>query len=262
MSSEQSAEHQFPVTVSIIMASFNCGPFIEEAVQSVLAQTFNDWELIISDDGSTDQTPILLSRIRLLDSRIGVIEGEKNQGAARARNAALSLARGRYIAFLDSDDLWRSDKLERQISYMKAHRVPFCFGSYERISETGANMGLVAARAPVTYKKMLSGNRIGCLTAVYDTAFFGKVPMPDIKKRQDYGLWLQLLKKVDRAEPIAASLGFYRLRPSSLSANKANAALHTWRLLRDQEQVPFPRALVYFSRYVMRAIWSHYGPRR
>lgn len=248
--------------VSIIMASRNCEKFIRHSIQSVLGQGFQNWELIISDDASTDGSSEIIRHFVNADPRIRSIFSVVNKGAASARNAALRVSRGRFIAFLDSDDLWVPQKLERQIAFMRRAGVAFSFTSYERIDEDGLPVGLVRAKSPVSYRQLLRGNVIGCLTAIYDSDVLGKVQMPEIAKRQDYGLWLDLLKKVDQAVPLTESLGYYRLRRSSMSANKANAALYTWRLLRDVERLPLPLAVYYFTCYALRGAWSHYGPRR
>lgn len=253
---------QSDVAVTVIMASFNCAQFLEEAVESVRSQSFTNWELIISDDASTDDTAILLPKLQASDSRIRYVSSSVNQGAAKARNAALSEAKGRYIAFLDSDDLWKPQKLEKQIDFMQKHGVAFSFSSYERIDEVGRSKGLVRAPPSVDYRQLLFGNVVGCLTAVYDTSVLGRVEMPDIAMRQDYGLWLRLLKKTSCAVSLDESLGFYRLRPTSMSARKLKAARFTWRLLHEFEQLPIPAAAFYFVNYAMRGIWSHYGPRQ
>lgn len=250
-----------PITVSVIMASYNCASFLEAAVGSVLEQSFADWELIISDDASTDDTLKLLPKLQALDSRVHCITSSTNRGAAGARNAALAMARGRYIAFLDSDDLWKPQKLERQIEFMVRNQVAFSFSSYERIDEAGAHRGFVRAPKSVSYRQLLFGNVVGCLTAVYDTSAFGKVEMPDIAMRQDYGLWLRLLKRTKHAVSLEESLGYYRLRSTSMSARKLRAAKFTWRLLREVEQLSFLKAIFYFGSYAIRGVWSHYGPR-
>jgi len=249
-------------SVSIIMACYNCERFIAESVRSVIDQDFQNWELIISDDGSTDKSSIIIENFVASDKRIRSIKSQKNRGAAQARNAALAICRGRYIAFLDSDDIWKPQKLTRQLDFMDRNSVAFSFSAYERISEEGQPLGLVTATSPVSYWKLLRRNVIGCLTAIYDSQVFGKVDMPDIAKRQDYGLWLALLKRVDQAVPLSESLALYRLRKSSISSNKIKAAYFTWRLLRDVEKLPIHLALYYFSHYAAQGLWDYYRLRR
>jgi glycosyltransferase involved in cell wall biosynthesis len=245
--------------VSIIMASYNSAGFIRQSVTSVLQQSFKSWELIISDDGSTDKTHSIISAFIAIDPRVRVITSDINRGAARARNAALAVANGRFIAFLDSDDLWKPQKLERQLAFMTQNKAPFSFSGYERIAEDGTRLDLVRPRGSVSYRQMLLRNFIGCLTAMYDTEYFGKVEMPDIAKRQDYGLWLALLKKVDVAAALPESLGYYRVRKNSVSSNKAAAAYFTWKLFRDIERLPIPVASYYFAQYALRSAWTHFG---
>ena len=246
--------------VSIIMPSYNCAAFIPAAIQSVIDQSFTDWELIVVDDGSTDASLDIIQSFARADARIRPVCSATNRGAAGARNDALALARGRFIAFLDSDDLWKPEKLARQLAFMDQHGVAFCFTSYERISEDGRLVGTVRVKSPVSYPQLLRGNVIGCLTVVYDTKILGKVEMPNVPKRHDYGLWLALLKKVDTAVPLPDILATYRLRKTSISANKLSAAYHTWRLLRNTERLSLLPASYFFFRYAVFSVWSRYRP--
>jgi glycosyltransferase involved in cell wall biosynthesis len=196
---------------SIIMPSYNSSDYIEASIESIVRQTVGDWELLVSDDGSTDATLSVVERFVRSESRIRLITNGGNRGAALARNAAIEAAQGRYIAFLDSDDLWKPEKLERQIAFMREHDLAFTFSSYDRIDEVGNYINLHHVDKAVSYHDLLKTCVIGCLTAVYDAGKLGKVYMPDIRKRQDFGLWLRLLKKVDRAVPLSESLAQYRV---------------------------------------------------
>ncbi|MDP5460138.1 glycosyltransferase family 2 protein [Alishewanella sp. SMS8] len=217
--------------VSIIMPSYNTSNFIFSAVQSVLDQTFQDWELIIVDDCSTDSTCRILKEF--FDPRIKVIINEKNLGGASSRNIAINAAKGRYLAFLDSDDLWPSSKLEKQISFMQQYEVGFSFTGYSTITEQDELMHSIEVPARVNFNKLLKHNYIGCLTAIYDTKPFGKIYMPLVRKRQDFALWLELLKRFDYAYGLNENLGYYRIRAGSLSASKADAFKYYWRVLRQ-----------------------------
>lgn len=241
------------------MASYNSAEYLGEAVDSVISQTFGDWQLIISDDGSSDGSPDIAKAAMAKDDRIHLIAGATNRGPARARNAAIELAQGRYIAFLDSDDFWKPNKLERQIDFMRQEQVAFSFSSYDRISEDGERLGTVSVRSPVNYRDLLLSNVIGCLTAVYDTERLGKMLMPDVRKRQDFALWLNILKKVDYAHPLPDVLATYRVRRRSVSSNKLVAAAHTWRIYREVERLPLHLAVYYFANYAVRGALSRYG---
>lgn len=237
--------------VSIVMPSYNSGAHIGQSIDSILSQTYTNWTLWVSDDGSTDDTIKIVEEYGARDSRIRLIRGQKNQGAGGARNAAIARCDGRFIAFLDSDDLWKPEKLRRQIAFMMAKEIDFSFTNYEVVSETGDVVRRVSTNYPLNYRELLKHNRIGCLTAVYDAGKLGKIYMPEVRKRNDFGLWLQILKHTEYAYPFPESLGYYRLRANSLSGNKISAALHTWRLLRDVEKLPILQAAYYFGHYAV-----------
>lgn len=220
-----------------------------ESIDSVIAQTFSDWELLIVDDRSTDGTTELLST--LSDPRIKVAILDANSGPAVARNLAIQWARARYIAFLDADDVWLPTKLERQLCFMNENSSPFSYTAYEKIDEAGVLIGRRNVPPFTTYNRLLADNVIGCLTAMYDTQELGKVDMPLIRKRQDLGLWLRLAAKCDRIDGMQEVLARYRIRKGSVSSNKIVAAQYTWRLYREIEKIPLPKALWYFSRYAI-----------
>jgi len=248
--------------VSIITPTYNSAIYVSATLASVGAQEFQDWEHIIVDDASSDETVSLLHELSAEDPRIKVIALEQNSGAAVARNAAIDAARGRFIAFLDADDLWMPQKLAVQIAYMLKTGAPFICSSYNVIDEQGNHCGTVTVPERVTYKKILRNNTIGCLTAVYDTDYFGKVQMPLIRKRQDLGLWLKLLKRVRHAHGLNESLAQYRIRPGSISHNKVSAAKSTWKLYRHIEKLPLPVAVYYFLSYATNGVIKNYLARR
>lgn len=243
---------------SVIMPSHDSGTFIAGAIESVRAQTHEQWELLVSDDGSTDDTLEIVRGLAEKDSRIKLLASEGNQGSAAARNLAIDAARGRYIAFLDSDDLWKPDKLERQLAFMAERDIAFSFSSYDRIDEAGNFINTRRVEDPVTYHDLLKSCVIGCLTAVYDTEKVGKMFMPDIRKRQDFGLWLAILKKTDRAWPLSDSLALYRVRSNSISSNKLIASTYTWTVYRKLERLGLLRSAYYFSQYAWRGVFNTY----
>lgn len=245
--------------VSIITPTYNAVDYVSATIASVGAQEFQDWEHIIVDDASSDDTVASLREHAARDARIKVIALEHNGGAAVARNAAIDAARGRFIAFLDADDLWLPNKLAVQIDYMLKTGAPFTYASYQVIDEQGKQRGAVIAPPRVTYRNILCNNTIGCLTAVYDTEYFGRVHMPLIRKRQDLGLWLRLLKRAQPAEGLVEILAQYRIRPGSVSRNKASAAKFTWKLYREIEMLPLPVASLYFSVYAINGVIKSLG---
>lgn len=246
-------------TVSVVTPVWNAAATVAETVASVRAQSFADWEMLLVDDGSTDGSGALLARLAATDPRMRVLSHEANLGAAAARNHAIREARGRFIAFLDADDLWRPEKLALQLGFMRAHGHPLSFTAYRRIAADGRPLGTVRPPASVTREGLLRGNVIGCLTAIYDTAFFGKVEMPPIARRQDYGLWLELLRRTATAHALPQVLADYRVHPGSLSARKGGAARDTWRFYREQERLPRVRAAWYFAQYAVRGVVKRLG---
>lgn len=180
--------------VSIISPSYNCEKFISKTIESVLAQTYKNWELIIVDDCSTDNTDKVVARYT--DKRIKYLKNEHNSGAAVSRNKALREARGRWIAFLDSDDIWLPEKLERQICFMKTNGYHFSYTNYEEIDENGNKLG-VKVTGPKKISKVGMFNYCwpGCLTVMYDAQAYGLLQIADIKKNNDYAMWLKICRK-------------------------------------------------------------------
>lgn len=231
--------------VSIITPLYNSEEFISETVDSVLAQSYNNWEMLIVDDCSTDKGVNIVKKYQNEDDRIKLIQLEKNSGAAVARNIAIKNANGRYIAFLDSDDLWQPKKLKRQIKFMQENDYAFTYTNYQKITESGGLIDeIVISPLKLNYKKALHANYIGCLTAIYDTKKIGKIYMPEIRKRQDYGLWLKILKQVN-GHGLNENLAYYRVRENSVSSNKLDLIKYHWKLYRDIENLSIFRSFYY-----------------
>lgn len=205
--------------VSIITPSYNSSLYIEATIQSILAQTYSNWELLITDDCSVDDTTDIVNRYVQQDKRIKLFCLEKNSGAGIARNNSIKEARGHYIAFCDSDDRWLPEKLEQQIAFMEQKNVAFSYTSYYESLEDDRKLWLIDCNLTMNYHDFLRGS-VGCLTVVYDVGILGKVYMPEIRKRQDWALWLLLVKQCSCALGIQQPLAIYRLRENSISSNK------------------------------------------
>lgn len=219
--------------VSVITPTYNVELFIKQTIESVRAQTYENWELILVDDASTDTTVSILKKYTTQDPRIKLHVLKTNSGAAIARNTAIEKASGSFIAFLDADDLWMPEKLSKQVSFMQEKNIQVCFSSYELMDESGKSLGkMVKALPKVDFSKMLKSNYVGNLTGIYNAETLGKVYMPDIRKRQDWALWLLLIKKVGYAYSIAEPLAKYRLREDSISSNKLNLLKYNYTIYR------------------------------
>jgi glycosyltransferase involved in cell wall biosynthesis len=237
--------------VSIITPLYNSGDFISETIDSILSQTYQNWELIIVDDCSIDNGVKIVKKYQENNDNIKLVQLSKNSGAAVARNKGIKKAKGKYIAFLDSDDLWHPEKLEKQISFMEKNDYAFTYTNYQKISESGGFTDvIVESPSKLDYKKALHTNYIGCLTTIYDTKKLGKVYMPEIRKRQDYGLWLKILKKVN-GYGLNENLAYYRVRDNSVSANKFKLIKYNWRLYRDIENLSVLRSSYYILYTIM-----------
>ncbi|WP_264566081.1 glycosyltransferase family 2 protein [Flavobacterium sp. N3904] len=220
--------------VSIITPTFNTENFIEAALQSVLNQTYQNWEMILVDDASTDQTVEIIKEFVKKDNRIRLIELFQNSGAGIAREVALSQAKGDYIAFLDADDLWKPLKLEKQLQFLKENKTHFTFSFYDCINEEGTALSKrVEAPKNLTYRQLFFCNYVGNLTGIYDVNYFGKIAIASTRKRQDWMMWLTILKKTKTAKPVPESLAFYRIRDNSLSASKLDLLKHNFAVYRN-----------------------------
>lgn len=205
--------------VSIITPTYNCARFITETIKSVQSQTFTDWEMIISDDCSTDGTYKVIEPYLQSDNRVKYICNEKNSGAAVTRNNALRIAKGRWIAFLDSDDLWMPEKLERQIRFMESNGYSFSYHDYVEISEDGKALGRrITGPNHITKVGMYAYCWVGCLTVMYDSENVGLIQIENIKKNNDYAMWLKVIRSSD-CYRMPSIMGQYRRRVGSISSH-------------------------------------------
>ena len=247
--------------VSIITPLYNSETLIEQTIESVLRQTYKDWELIVIDDASSDGSAKIAESFATNDERIKLIKLDSNKGPAAARNRGIKEASGRYIAFLDSDDLWYEEKLYKQLKFMKKNSYAFTYTGFEKINEVGKVIGTAFPyKEEVCYYDLLKSNHIGCLTAMIDLKILGhKMYMPDIQKRQDQGLWLDILKRIDKAYCLNKVLGKYRIRKDSISINKITNIKFQWQLYRELEKLNIIQSFYYMLCYAFYGIrkYSH-----
>ena len=241
--------------VSIITPSYNSARFINECVNSVLEQTYTNWELIIIDDASDDNSRELISDIAERDNRIKFVFLTKNIGAAGARNIALEMSEGRYIAFLDSDDVWKTEKLTTQIDFMQFNDISFSFSSYQPMSENGMEFFReIKAPLKIDYNSFLKNTIIGCLTVVLDKDKIGDFKMPNLRTSQDMALWLSIMRGGVIAYGIQKSLAYYRIVETSNTANKLKVAKGVWDVYRIQEELGYLRSAWCFLNYAFNAV--------
>ena len=184
--------------VSIIMPSYNCGKYVEQTIRSVQAQTYQNWEIIFMDDCSNDDTIRRVSELREKEPRIRFFQNKFNSGAAISRNTALREAKGRWIAFLDSDDLWEPKKLEKQVRFMEENDYAFSYTEYQEMDVDGHLTGVtISGPTHITKRGMYNFCWPGCLTVMYDATKIGLIQIEDIKKNNDYAMWLKVCKKAD-----------------------------------------------------------------
>lgn len=240
--------------VSIITPAYNVEHRISETIESVLSQSYTEWEMIIIDDVSNDDTVSIVNDYIKKDQRIKLVKLEKNSGPAVARNTGIELAEGKYIAFLDSDDIWLPEKLEKQIQFMKDSNVLLCYSSYLTIDENSEEISKFnIPKTKVSYKELLKTCIIGNLTAIYDTEQIGKFYMEDIG-HEDYTLWLKILKKIDYAYGIEEPLAKYRVSRKSVSGNKMKAATWQWNIYREVEKLNLFQSVYYFVYYAFNGL--------
>lgn len=230
--------------VSIITPTYNCAKFIARTLDSVQAQTYQNWEMIIVDDCSRDNTEAIVREYMKNDARIQYHSLEINSGAAVARTEAMKLARGAYMAFLDSDDIWMPDKLTRQIKWMSDNGYVFSCTAYEQIDEEDKSLDRIIKTIEKTdYNRLLLDCPVGNSTVVYDVEAMGKFEVPDIRKRNDDALWLQMLKKEKYIWGMPDVLMKYRIRQNSISSNKLKVIKYHWILYREIEHLSVFRSL-------------------
>ena len=241
--------------VSIIVPCYNSSKFICECIDSVIDQSYSNWEMLIVDDYSTDNSRDLILKYSKNNKKIKTFFLEKNVGPAEARNIAISNSKGKYIAFLDSDDVWRNNKLERQIHFMNNNKISFSFTSYQPISENGKKKySVIKVPKKIGYHGYLKNTIIGCLTVVIDREEIGEFKMPNISSSHDMALWLLIMKRDHLAFGLNENLAYYRLVSTSNTSKKWKAAKDVWNVYRNVEKLNVFYSFICFIGYVYNAI--------
>lgn len=242
--------------ISVITPVYNSAKYIESTINSVREQTFTQFEMILVDDCSTDNSREIIEKIIKEDNRIKYILLKNNSGAAVARNIGIEAAEGRYIAFLDSDDVWKKNKLSYQLSFMEKNQYAFTYTAFETITDTGKVIQEeVAVPVSLNYTQLLKNTAIACSTVIIDRSIVGDFSMPLVRKGQDTATWLKILRgPVKKAYGLDNVLSSYRKVKGSISDDKLSALKRTWNTYRNIEKLPLLKALYYFLWYVINAV--------
>ena len=245
--------------VSIITPAYNAAEYITETIESVLVQTYSKWEMLIVNDCSKDNTAEIVQSYAAKDNRIKLINLKQNSGAAVARNTAIQNAQGRYMAFLDSDDLWKKEKLQKQLNFMQQNGYAFTFTAYGHFKDRKENIqNLVKVPKSLNYKQALKGNKIGCLTVMLDRMQVQNINFSK-QKHEDYILWLNILKQGVTAYGLNESFALYRTGNSkSISSNKLQSALWTWNVYRNNQKMSIFKSLYYMIFYLICGLKKHF----
>lgn len=247
------------MNVSIITPSYNSSDLITETYISIREQSFDNFKWVVTDDCSSDITFSLLKNLASNDRRIQIFRNEVNSGAAVSRNNSIANATGDFIAFIDSDDIWLPEKLEKQVDFMEDNNIDFSFTAYELIDEQGYPTGQKVdthLTGPVSYEDMLRKKAtLGCSTVMLRRSAFEDISMPLIRTGQDYALWLKLLKTGVKAYPLPEVLTQYRILPNSISRNKVKKAKRQWQIYREIEKLPLLKSIQCFCFYAWRAVF-------
>lgn len=240
--------------VSIVTPAFNAERYLPRTLESVLAQTYPNWEMLVADDCSTDATRRLAEEYAARDARIRPVALARNSGPAMARQAAVESARGRFVAFLDSDDLWLPAKLQRQLDFMEARGAGLSFTAFRRISRDGSEVGrVIHAPASLTYRQLLGNTAIATSTAIIDRRRTGAFRMVKTYY-DDFALWLEITRRGFPALGLDEDLMRYRVLGGSVSRNKGRSAMMVWRTYREVEQLGFAQSCWSFARYAVNAM--------
>lgn len=243
--------------VSIIIPVYNASLFLSDTIKTIQDQTYDNWEAIFVNDCSKDDSVSIIKKAQKKDKRIILLENKKNSGAAITRNNGIKYATGRYICFLDADDLWDKNKLKKQLKFMNERKSAFSFTGYEFASSDGIPNGKkVYVPNKINYKEALKNTTIWTSTVMFDMSLLNKedIYMPNVERGQDTATWWKVLKKVDYAYGLNEILSYYRRSSGSLSSNKIKALKRTWNLYRNVEKLNLISSLYNFTFYCINAL--------
>lgn len=245
--------------VSIITPAYNAAAYIAETIESVFNQTYINWEMLIVNDCSQDNTAEIVQSYAVKDKRIKLINLKQNSGAAVARNTAMQNAKGRYIAFLDSDDLWKKEKLQKQIQFMQRNGYAFTFTNYQYLKlKLDEKLRIIKVPKSLTYEQSLKNTIIGCLTVIVDRQETGNFQMPLVRAGQDHLTWWLLMKRGFKAYGLQENLAEYRRVEGSISHNRFKAIKRHWKLYREYERLSLVKSAYCFICYALHAVKKHY----
>ena len=240
--------------VSIIIPVYNAEKFIGKTIESVLNQTYKNWEILIFNDKSKDNSLKIIKKYSEKDKRIKVVDSKENVGVVAARNKLTEIATGEFIAFLDADDYWKQNKLEKQIKFMLKNNALISCTEYTRVTEDEKEINDIIIKEIITYEDMLKNNYLGCLTVIYNANKLGKRYFKEREKNEDYVLWLEIVKETKIIFGLKENLAFYRVLNNSRSSNKIKAAKDRWDVYRKIERLSLFKSIYYFLQYVIRAL--------
>ncbi|OFD36888.1 glycosyltransferase family 2 protein [Bacillus mycoides] len=251
---EMTNENRKDILVSIITPVYNSEKYIGDTIKSVLSQTHENWEMYIADDCSQDSTAEVISQFK--DERIKYFKLDENAGAAVARNKALEKANGSFIAFLDADDMWKPDKLQKQLEFMIKDNIGFSFTGYEILKEEENKV--IKVPSQLNYSQFMKNTIIGTLTVMINIDIVGEVRLVNVKKDHDSMTWAKILRAGNLAYGLDESLAYYRKVEGSISNDKFKAAKNHWNNCRNIEKLSLPKCLYYFFFYGINAVKKHY----
>lgn len=245
---------QIQPLVSVIMPAYNAEKYIENSIRSVISQTYTNWELLVLDDCSTDQTAEIAEHFASVDSRIRVLHNSRNMGVARTRNNGLDLVKGQWIALLDSDDVWHDEKLQKQLHKAEESGADIIYCSYSMIDENAEHMSDYIVSESTSYSDMLKESVISCSTALLRQSVLSYHRFSTDYYHEDYAFWLELLKSGCRAVAVKEVLADYRVVQGSRSSNKLKSARNRWLMYRQVEKLPLARSVGVFTAYALHGI--------